>query len=174
MKRDRPVRCITDFLNSRYGGEWSLAARKSSVWLCDDGRKVVRKDGVHMLYEKDGEAGVPVQFEAMTPKGERCLTMNLVGQRFGRLVVLYHTRRPGTRNVFAFCQCDCGRTCEPTNHALKIGATVSCGCFRRKVAQITRGTAVKLVLENERLTDENEALKSRIKELERMIDDRGI
>lgn len=58
---------------------------------------------------------------------------NLVGQRFGRLVV---TKFGGRKNgdIFWICKCDCGNICEPMSHNLtkSKGSTKSCGCAWRK------------------------------------------
>lgn len=52
---------------------------------------------------------------------------NLLGMRFGRLVVI---RRSGTRKAFALweCQCDCGNLCDIRSDSLKT-TTRSCGCI---------------------------------------------
>jgi hypothetical protein len=53
---------------------------------------------------------------------------NLVGQRFGRLVVV---ARDGSRSSFAAwsCQCDCGKTKTVIGVSLTGGKTTSCGCY---------------------------------------------
>jgi hypothetical protein len=55
----------------------------------------------------------------------------LVGRRFGRLVVL-GVAREGKQKVMPLmhCQCDCGKEVTPQPYALKRGATTSCGCAR--------------------------------------------
>jgi len=56
-------------------------------------------------------------------------TPNLVGKRFGRLVVLEKTDKYSGTSVKWLCQCDCGGTHEaPTNH-LRRGHIKSCGCL---------------------------------------------
>lgn len=52
---------------------------------------------------------------------------NLVGQRFGRLVVLERTRHNG--KVAWKCQCDCGNKSVVTTYCLT-HKTISCGCYR--------------------------------------------
>ena len=57
---------------------------------------------------------------------------NLIGQRFGRLVVKEMINRRRDRNVFWLCQCDCGNTCEVCSAQLLSGDTQSCGCLSRE------------------------------------------
>lgn len=56
--------------------------------------------------------------------------VNLVGQRFGKLVVVSrvpNARRNATRFL---CRCDCGRDVTRLSSSLKSGAAVSCGCWK--------------------------------------------
>lgn len=55
-------------------------------------------------------------------------TTDLIGRRFGRLVVqsLVTGRKPRTWQ----CVCDCGRVVETLHGSLWNGMTSSCGCFR--------------------------------------------
>ena len=54
---------------------------------------------------------------------------NLVGQRFGRLVVIKRLENQKHR-VRWLCQCDCGNVTEKQGDALKSGKSRSCGCIR--------------------------------------------
>lgn len=55
---------------------------------------------------------------------------NLIGQRFGKLVVLEETdMRKGT-NVIWKCQCDCGNIAYAITSSLNKGDTKSCGCIK--------------------------------------------
>ena len=63
-----------------------------------------------------------------------CAQVNLIGQRFGRLVVKKFIGKKkcgqenGTRNYF-LCECDCGNLIETNEHYLKQGQIKSCGCY---------------------------------------------
>lgn len=57
---------------------------------------------------------------------------NLSGQRFGRLTALQEITRPGNRQRFWLCRCDCGEEREVKESHLKSGHTKSCGCIRRQ------------------------------------------
>lgn len=55
---------------------------------------------------------------------------DLIGQRFGRLVVIekdHEAKRPSY-----LCKCDCGEMCVVRADGLKNGHTQSCGCFKRE------------------------------------------
>jgi 5-methylcytosine-specific restriction endonuclease McrA len=63
--------------------------------------------------------------------------MDLVGQRFGRLVVIRkgsYYLRSGVRRFRWECICDCGNIIEVRGDALKSGNTKSCGCLHSEVA----------------------------------------
>lgn len=55
---------------------------------------------------------------------------NLIGQRFGKLVVLYRTTNQG-KCVRWVCQCDCGNKTVVSGGHLKDGHTTSCGCHKK-------------------------------------------
>lgn len=60
--------------------------------------------------------------------------INLIGTRFGRLVVV--SRAPGNDNegkAMWACECDCGQSAVVRGHSLRCGETTSCGCYRREV-----------------------------------------
>ena len=63
---------------------------------------------------------------------------DLVGQRFGKLVVIAYLRKEEGRaangetrnNYFYLCRCECGRTLEIRRWNLVTDHTKSCGCFK--------------------------------------------
>lgn len=64
--------------------------------------------------------------------------LDLLGQRFGRLVVqakFGSVERGAGRTAIAWlCQCDCGQTATVTSSALRSRKTRSCGCLIREFA----------------------------------------
>ncbi len=58
---------------------------------------------------------------------------NLIGQRFGRLVVEAAVGHRARKRAWR-CRCDCGNTTEVITASLTCGDTSSCGCFQREVA----------------------------------------
>lgn len=61
-------------------------------------------------------------------------SIDLVGQRFGRLLVLSeHPKRLG-RRIAWMCQCDCGNTKVIRGHDLRGRKTHSCGCLLRETS----------------------------------------
>ena len=71
--------------------------------------------------------------------------IDIIGQRFGKLVVLKELPRPvdAEGNLLRdgkgklvraryLCQCDCGNTCEATSGLLRGGNKRSCGCKRQE------------------------------------------
>lgn len=55
---------------------------------------------------------------------------DLLGARFGRLVVIEKTnRRTSGRHVIWRCKCDCGNECFVQSNSLTTNKTKSCGCL---------------------------------------------
>lgn len=64
---------------------------------------------------------------------------NLVGQRFGRLLVISFA---GTKHRKALwnCVCDCGNHCEVIGCNLRRGTSTSCGCYRLEFTKENNST----------------------------------
>jgi len=60
--------------------------------------------------------------------------LDLVGQRFGWLVVLEPAPRVGGLVAWR-CRCGCGREAVATTKVLRSGGKTSCGCRRRATLQ---------------------------------------
>lgn len=61
--------------------------------------------------------------------------MDLTGQRFGRLTVLYEAEeRSNAGKVRWVCQCDCGNQTIVIGSGLVNGHTQSCGCLHREIS----------------------------------------
>jgi len=60
--------------------------------------------------------------------------INLVGRRFGRLLVLSESDKRIGGNVFWDCICDCGKNHTSSSVSLRRGDTKSCGCLFLDVA----------------------------------------
>ena len=58
---------------------------------------------------------------------------NLVGQRFGRLVVTEFSHVDHRKNAVWRCLCDCGNQAEVPTSSLRSGNTTSCGCLHREL-----------------------------------------
>ena len=59
--------------------------------------------------------------------------VNISGQRFGNLTVLFKTIRPtGKGQSYWLCKCDCGAITSVSSGNLRYGKVHSCGCSRLK------------------------------------------
>lgn len=83
--------------------------------------------------------------------------LNLVGQRFGKLLVLRNSDKvkkylPNTTERFVWCRCDCGSPeKEVSIWLLRSGHTSSCGCFKRDKQRKFRSpeeAAIRLLLKS--------------------------
>jgi len=63
---------------------------------------------------------------------------NLIGQRFGRLIVLGPIGKSGRKRILWLCQCDCGGKITVEAGRLRGGNTRSCGCLQI-AARMTHG-----------------------------------
>ena len=57
---------------------------------------------------------------------------NLIGQRFGKLIILERAENDKFGKTRWLCQCDCGNIIERTGRQVKRGNTQSCGCLKRE------------------------------------------
>lgn len=67
----------------------------------------------------------------------------MIGQRFGKLVVLSQEPSQGHGRVF-MCQCDCGRTTRTRASRLLSGETKSCGCRIERHGHVSGGKRSKM------------------------------
>ena len=58
---------------------------------------------------------------------------SLIGERFGRLIVIGEVGRTKRMQRLWLCKCDCGNTKILTTGVLKNGAVKSCGCLRSEM-----------------------------------------
>lgn len=67
-------------------------------------------------------------------KTEQKRSVDLTGQRFGRLIAIQPTDKRVNAKVVWECICDCGNTVYRASAALRTGNTSSCGCLRKETA----------------------------------------
>lgn len=60
-------------------------------------------------------------------------TADLIGKRFGRLVVMERAENAPGRHATWRCRCDCGEVVTVRGDNLRTGDTQSCGCLSREV-----------------------------------------
>jgi len=58
--------------------------------------------------------------------------IDLLGKRFGRLVVLRQGGKAKNGQLKWICQCDCGNTAHVLGCNLRTGNTISCGCYHKE------------------------------------------
>ena len=61
-------------------------------------------------------------------------TKNMLGIRYGRLVVIARAKKNKYGNGKYICKCDCGKRCTVLLDSLRCGRTNSCGCIRSERA----------------------------------------
>ena len=58
--------------------------------------------------------------------------VNLIGKRFGRLLVISRDGSNKHQKAIWLCKCDCGKTKTIKGNALQSGNTMSCGCIQKE------------------------------------------
>ena len=74
------------------------------------------------------------------------MVTNLLGARFGRLLVTRRAENTSAQKARWTCQCDCGQTKVVSAASLRGGETNSCGCIKREqmsLLNLKHGAAVK-------------------------------
>lgn len=103
-----------------------------TMWRCkcDCGTEVIRSSQ-NLRNAKEGSCGCIKRKQMSDLKLE-----NLIGQRFGRLVVV--SRVSSDRYTKWHCKCDCGNECDVLASNLKNGHTQSCGCLQTETRKTNR------------------------------------
>lgn len=60
--------------------------------------------------------------------------MDILGNKYGRLLVISRTENSSKKHPKFLCKCDCGAIIEVYSQCLKSGTTRSCGCLRKEVS----------------------------------------
>lgn len=117
-------------------------SKRRIIWLCrcDCGNYI----NVPLVYLTQGWRGSCGCLLGGPPK------QDLIGRRFGRLVVLSFAGRikksmDKNHQTFAIwnCQCDCGKKVIKTGRALLHDGTKSCGCLQKEVGSLTASKKIK-------------------------------
>lgn len=74
------------------------------------------------------------------PKSPTYNFVDITGQRFHRLTVLYRDASKGAKRTFWMCRCDCGAETSVDGYKLKKDAIKSCGCHRADSLSVRRKT----------------------------------
>lgn len=65
--------------------------------------------------------------------------IDLIGKRFGRLLVLSRVDKTNNGNYKWLCKCDCGNEKEILGDSLNSGRTQSCGCLHKEKVKEANG-----------------------------------
>lgn len=59
--------------------------------------------------------------------------IDLIGQKFGRLTVLYELSERRNKKIYYHCKCACGNETDVCGAHLKKGVIKSCGCIKKEM-----------------------------------------
>jgi hypothetical protein len=105
--------------------------RKQVVWLCKCDCGNEHRATTHLLIEGYTQSCGCIKRELLSHSAH-----DLLGRRFGRLVVVEKTNKRIEKRVVWKCECACGNTWYGTGHVLLTENTKSCGCWQREVASL--------------------------------------
>ena len=136
---------VIDLTGQKFGKLFVTARARNSIntkdkyayWICkcDCGnKKVVR--GQHLKTGNTKSCGC-------LGRGNPCI--NLVGQRFGKLLVIKKSEIPPdakNKSIRWLCKCDCGNKKVISGQNLRNGDIKSCGCFgkSRRINRVAKTT----------------------------------
>lgn len=123
---------VVDLTGARFG-RWTVLERSGSnssgqaTWLCkcDCGTQRV-VDGSSLRAGKSTGCGCVHENQIMT--------VDISGQRFGRLTVVQQEGINAQRKAMWLCRCDCGTELIVSGDNLRNGHTQSCGCLKPEEA----------------------------------------
>lgn len=82
---------------------------------------------------RESECNPVIEGQKHKNGGEKMKKLNLVGQRYGKLVVVENAGVKNGRS-YSYCDCDCGKKhILIMNKQLRNGHTKSCGCYKAEV-----------------------------------------
>ena len=73
-----------------------------------------------------------------TQKLKKSLSNDLTGKVFGRLIVLFPTKKQQGMGMMWHCKCECGNEIDVKSGSLVSGNTKSCGCLKQQHANFTK------------------------------------
>lgn len=121
------------------------ASERQAWWKCECKACGKIKSFRSSVIKKSKSCGCVKNYNPLTEKEKAHLkemadknSLDLVGQRFSRLLVLSYA--PEQKQVYYnghhkrtwLCQCDCGNQCYVTTENLRRGDTPSCGCITKE------------------------------------------
>lgn len=71
--------------------------------------------------------------------------IDLTGQVFNRLTVLYETSERKYDSIVWHCQCSCGNECDVASIDLRKGRVKSCGCLKKETDRAPKGNVINLI-----------------------------
>lgn len=141
-----------DLTGQRFG-RWTVlsrsknAKRDATTWLCKCDCGTIRAvNSINLRSGTTNSCGCLNSELISTRNRIRFEQISLVGQRFGKLLVIERTDERSSGEVVYKCQCDCGNITMVRGSKLVGGSKQSCGCLSSKgeelIARILRENSV--------------------------------
>ena len=116
-------------ITNQHFGNWTVLQKSpsrngSTYWLCKCSCGTIRE-----VAGKSLRNGTSLSCGCQ----RKSTKLDLLGQRFGNLVVIQEAQNKDNGRTAWLCQCDCGNTKIIGTKELRNGETKSCGCLRDKI-----------------------------------------
>lgn len=140
---------------------WSVLgfdARRQSYLICE-----CECDNVASVYISKLTSGYSKSCGCMRKDRASSINSNLVGERFGRLLIIEDSGKRQNRKIVWKCLCDCGNIVYKPTTYLTTGDTQSCGCFRiDNSSKMMRALSLRNIGENHYNWDGGKASKNSV------------
>lgn len=137
---------LIDLTNNKYGRltvlykDTNRKTNSGSYWICQCDCGNIKSVKSSSLRRGEVESCGCLRNEKIAQIKRLQSENEMIGQRFGKLVVQQRSERKGPRGeLYWVCQCDCGNTVEVRGQNLKRtdeNRTVSCGCYHRSIGAL--------------------------------------
>ena len=137
---------LIDLTNNKYGRltvlykDTNRKTNSGSYWICQCDCGNIKSVKSSSLRRGEVESCGCLRNEKTAQIKKLQSENEMIGQRFGKLVVQKRSERKGSGGeLYWICQCDCGNTIEVRGQNLKRtdeNRTVSCGCYHRSIGAL--------------------------------------
>jgi|WetSurSiteA1Bulk_404760.scaffolds.fasta_scaffold00264_16 hypothetical protein len=133
-----------DLVGNRYG-------RLLVVKRVEAPKHLKYRKGIYYLCECDcGNESIVYKYRLMNGLTGSCgcykkekfaVFKDLIGKKFGRLLIIKREENDSFGAARFLCKCDCGNEKIIRSHDLINGKTISCGCYHKKIISLENGKA---------------------------------
>ncbi len=107
--------------------------------ICSGNKQIFKHKKTGKILCRNCKRTYEVYGKFYKPNEPRPYQLDLVGKKFGRLLVLKKIESKNQRTRF-LCKCNCGKIIDAIGSKIKNGSTKSCGCLLTELKKLGLGT----------------------------------